>query len=190
MALRVQKNNYIIENSLDSIVYTVGLTKFKQLLIQRRRWYVGLIRNLWDYKMLFSPRYGIMGVLVLPMAIWAIFTTIVFSLYVLFRGFFEAKRQAVLFNSINFDIFHPNMSAFILEKSFLKFATTPLMVFTLLFIIVLIGYMIFAKKWVKKHSNVKYSLVLFLLFYSFIACIWWIDALLYSTIFYKKLRWR
>jgi len=190
MALRVQKHNYIIENSLNSIVYTIGLTRFKELLIQRRRWYVGLIRNLWDYKMLFSPRYGIMGVLVLPMAIWAIFTTIVFSLYVLFRGFFEAKRQAVLFGSINFDIFHPNMSAFILERSFLKFATTPLMVFTLLFIIVLVGYMIFAKKWVKKHSNVKYSLVLFLLFYSFIACIWWIDALIHSTVRYKKLKWR
>lgn len=190
MALRVQKNNYVIENSLDSIIYTVGLPRFRELLIQRRRWYVGLIRNLWDYRILFSPKYGILGVLILPMAIWAMFTTILFSIYVLFRGFFEAKRQTTLMNSINFDIFHLNMNSFILERSFLKFATTPLIVFTLLFIILLIGYMMFAKKWVKKHSNVKYSLALFLIFYSFLACIWWIDSIIHSTIRYKKLKWR
>ncbi len=190
MALRVQKHNYVIENSLNAVIYTIALTKFRPLLIQRRRWYVGLIRNLWDYRLLFSPKYGIMGILVLPMAVWAIFTSIVFSIYVLYKAFSQAKRQAILMNSINFDIFHINTNSFIFEQLWLKFSTTPLLIFTILFIIILFGYMLFAKKWVKKHSNVKYSLILFLIFYSFLACIWWIDSIIHSTLRYKKLKWR
>lgn len=190
MALRIQKNGYVIENSLDSVVYTGGVERFVPLLRQRRRWYVGLIRNFIDYNKLFSFKQGVMGILVLPMAIWAIFTTIVFTIYISVKMIIDINRRLALYNSVNYNIFYIDFNSYFFERSFIHFASTPLIVFTFMFIIILIGYMIFAKRWVKKHTNVGYSLVLFLIFYSFVSFVWWVNALLYSSVFYKKIKWR
>ncbi|HJX50612.1 MAG TPA: glycosyltransferase family 2 protein [Candidatus Nanoarchaeia archaeon] len=43
MALRIQSKGYITENCPTAPAYTVAPSKFKELMIQRRRWYYGLI---------------------------------------------------------------------------------------------------------------------------------------------------
>ena len=45
MALRIQFKGYIIENCPEAPVYTIAHKRFKPLLIQRRRWYFGIIKN-------------------------------------------------------------------------------------------------------------------------------------------------
>ena len=52
MALRIQKNGFVIENAPEATVYTIAPNKFKSLLIQRRRWYNGLMKNTWNIKIL------------------------------------------------------------------------------------------------------------------------------------------
>ena len=50
MSLRIQFKGYHIENCPEAPAYTVPPSKFKELMIQRRRWYYGLLKNLWDYR--------------------------------------------------------------------------------------------------------------------------------------------
>ena len=66
LALRIQSKNFLIENSVDANVYTVGPKNFKQLFNQRMRWYLGLMSNLLKYKSLFGKKYGDLGIFVLP----------------------------------------------------------------------------------------------------------------------------
>lgn len=190
MALRIQKYHYKIENSLNSMIYTPGMSSFMKLLKQRRRWYGGGIRNYYDYRELVSPQYGILGLLIIPMTFWTIFSIILFNIYTFFKAFNNLKDQLIFYKSVNFDIFHFEFSSLLIRRAFLIFSTTPLMLFSFIFIIVLISYMIFAKIWVHKHSKIKLSVLAFILFYSPLSLIWWLDAIIHSTLLYKKIKWR
>ena len=61
LALRIESHKYIIENAIDVNVYTVGVPTFKGLLSQRIRWYRGMLDNFWNYRHMFSKRYGNLG---------------------------------------------------------------------------------------------------------------------------------
>lgn len=190
MALRIQKHHYKIENSLNSMIYTPGMSSFMNLLVQRRRWYGGGLRNYYDYRELISPKHGVLGLLIIPMTFWTIFAIILFNIYTFLKALEGLKDQLIFYQSVNFDIFHFEFSSLLLRRALLIFSTNPLMLFSFIFIVVLIGYMMFAKIWVHKHSKIKLSVVAFLLFYSVLSMIWWIDAIIHSTLFHKKVKWR
>ncbi len=64
MALKLQENNYKIENAVDADVYTVAPDNVGNLYRQRRRWYQGLIHNSIKYRRLFfNAEYGDFGML-------------------------------------------------------------------------------------------------------------------------------
>lgn len=191
MALRIQSHDLLIENSTKSIVYTHPPKTFRPLLIQRRRWYVGLIRNLKDYKrLLFSKNHGALGLIVLPMALFAIFMSIILTTYYAVKSIIDVRRELLLLQSINFDF----LSMFEFTKytfsSFLfNFFSYPITIFMVVFIIITLGYMYYAKSKVKEHSNVKLSLPIFLVLYSFLFAFWWAVAFIYDMI-YKDVNWR
>ncbi|MDD5023118.1 MAG: glycosyltransferase [Candidatus ainarchaeum sp.] len=190
MALRIQSKGYKIANSVDSVVYTKAPTKFIPLLKQRRRWYVGQTRNYIDYKGLFSRKYGALGTIVLPLSIWAIASSIIFSISVIIRGIGELYHKLILYKSINFEISSSFFGGGKLYDLLLEVLINPLFSFSIFFIILLMGYLFFARRFIKKHYKIRHGLILFLLVYSLLLCIWWIDALIYATIKYKKLKWR
>lgn len=190
MALRIQKHGYIIENSIDSVIYTRVPTKFKPLVIQRRRWYSGLLRNLWDYRELFTPKYGIMALFVLPMAIVSIITTMIFTTYLSIKTIERIQHNLALMNLVDFNVFNFQFDTALFQRVILRSATTPLTLFTIFFVIILASYMIFAKKWVKKNSRVALSLVLFFFIYSFLSFVWWTVSLFYTAFARKKIVWR
>ena len=102
IALRIQSHHYIIENAQTAAVYTIAPKTFRALMVQRRRWYTGLIRNLWSYKRLFGPKYGALGTIVLPVAVSTIALSIVLTLYVVIKGLAEIRRDLLSLNAINF----------------------------------------------------------------------------------------
>jgi len=190
VALRIQKNQFIIENSLESVVYTVAPNKFFNLLKQRRRWYTGLLKNLWNYRMLFSKEYGVMGTIVLPIAIITIILSVILTSYLLVNTIIQVKKEILLLKSINFDfasIFELNK--FAIERFFFILFSNPVTSFFLLFIFILGGYMIFSKTKVKEHSNIKLSIFLFSFIYAFLFAFWWIISFVYA-LFGKKVSWR
>lgn len=66
MTLRVQSHNYNVACVLDSYASTIVPTTFNQLKRQRVRWNYGTFYNLYKYKRLFAPKYGDLGIFVLP----------------------------------------------------------------------------------------------------------------------------
>lgn len=64
---RLQKKPYSVRFITDPICWTEVPETLRQLARQRRRWHLGLIQTMMKYKtMLFKPRYGRVGVLIMP----------------------------------------------------------------------------------------------------------------------------
>ncbi|MHB0865899.1 MAG: glycosyltransferase family 2 protein [Minisyncoccota bacterium] len=88
MALRIQQAGYEIENAPRARVYTKSPDTALKLIKQRTRWTSGFLRNvLGEYRGLIGDReHGVLGMLVLPVAVVAIgsslliFSTTLFSI--------------------------------------------------------------------------------------------------------------
>lgn len=74
MALRIQRAGYGIENAPRARVYTKAPATLAKLVKQRTRWVRGFLRNtLGEYRdMVGNRRFGILGMLVLPVAVLTI----------------------------------------------------------------------------------------------------------------------
>ena len=65
--LKRQKMKYRIVFVPDPVCWTEVPTKFKTLLMQRNRWHRGLLQSFArHWRMLFNPRFGVIGTLALP----------------------------------------------------------------------------------------------------------------------------
>jgi cellulose synthase/poly-beta-1,6-N-acetylglucosamine synthase-like glycosyltransferase len=190
MALRIQAKNYKIVNNLNAIAFTVAPNKFVPLMKQRRRWYTGLLKCLLNYRRLFSKKYGAMGVVVLPVAIITVILSVILTAYLAVNSLIKLKKELILWRSINFNVLDTlQFNSFVFERYLFLLFSTPVTVFAILFILILLGYMIFAKKYVKEYSNIKLSLVPYILFYAFLFSFWWLISFFY-TLFNKKVVWR
>ncbi len=190
MALRIQYHHYRLVNNPDAVVYAVAPNKFKTLLIQRRRWYAGLIKNIWDYRALFSKKYGILGILVLPLAIISVIISIILTSYVVINSLFKIKKEILLWKSINFHFMNSfELNKYIFSKYFFILMSNPITIFFIILVLLLLGYMFFAKTKIKQYTNIRISLILFLLFFSLLFVFWWIVSIIY-IIFNKKISWR
>ena len=188
IALRIQYHNYAIENSLDSVIYTIPPNNFRSVLKQRKRWYNGLILNLWRYRKLFSRKYGDLGTVVLPVAVITILFSVVLTTYVFVQTLFDVWREIYLFSAINFDLSFFQINKYTVERFFFSIFSNPLFTMSFIFVFILLGYMLFAKRSVKRNAAIKFSMVLFLVFYSFLFSFWWTVSL-FDALFKRKVVW-
>ncbi|MFZ2167887.1 MAG: glycosyltransferase [Minisyncoccia bacterium] len=89
MALRIQRAGYEIENAPRARVYTKSPDTVVGLIKQRTRWTAGFIRNvLGEYReLIWSRKHGVLGMLILPLAVLSVGSTIfVFSLMLFTLG--------------------------------------------------------------------------------------------------------
>jgi cellulose synthase/poly-beta-1,6-N-acetylglucosamine synthase-like glycosyltransferase len=190
IALRIQYYHGILENSTNSIVYTETPSTFKSLMIQRKRWYVGLLKNLMNYRKLFSREYGALGMIILPMALFSIIIALIVSSYLIIKALLDFKREIIMLKSINFNILSLlEFNKYSFERFIFSGLSNPLTLFTIIVIGITLGYMFFAKKRVKNYSNIAIGFPFFMLFYSFLYAFWWIVSIFY-TFFNKKVSWR
>ena len=90
MALRLQENHFKIVNAHKAVVYTVGPRTLYRLYKQRVRWTGGFIQNAIDYRrMILNPKYGNLGMLILPIAMYSIIVTIFFLSFTLIKSIFN-----------------------------------------------------------------------------------------------------
>lgn len=167
VALRIQEHKYLIKNAMDAEVFTVGPSKFKPLARQRTRWYRGFTENVWNYKKLFSPKYGDLGVFVLPIAFISVAFCIIFFLYTIY--IYSDKLIKILLNlaSINFD-FWPLLK--------MNFHLTP-MVFLGIGSLVLGTTMVYiGKKFSNDRAKFKIPYLTYLIVYWPLFAIWWLMA--------------
>ena len=93
LALRIQYLGYRIENCPDAPAWTIAPAKFRESLLQRRRWYYGWIKNLWKYRKIFGKKYGDLGSFVIPTAGLNVIFSVVVIIYALFKSIITIKDE-------------------------------------------------------------------------------------------------
>jgi|SRR3989344_714655 len=190
VALRIQSKDKIIENAEDAAVYTIGPGTFTSLLYQRRRWYIGLMKNLWAYRHLFGPKKGALGTIVLPTAVTTIVLSVTLTIYMLVKALTRIKQEIISLNSINFQFTSAyELSSYMFEVAALTILSNKLVLLAALFITLLWFYMYFSRKKMRYSENIKFSFVLFLAFYSFLFAFWWVISALHLLL-NRKILWR
>ena len=191
VALRIQANHYIIENSPDSPVYTIAPSKFKELLIQRRRWYIGLMKNTWKYKKIFfNKEYGDLGMFVFPIAWISIFFSVFVTVYLFFKTLFQVKDEIEFLRSVHFDFGSLlDINAYFLERWVFLFVSNPVIVFIFFFMIIIGGYLIYAARMLGRVGGWYFNLPLFFMFFAILFGFWWTTSVIYA-LFNRDVGWR
>ncbi len=105
MALRLQKNNYRILQTLETSVYTIPPATFKQLLKQRNRWYKGSVLNTIGYKkMIFKKKFGDFGMMQMPLTLISGVMTISVVLGTIYYALKPLFNKLYKINLVGFDL--------------------------------------------------------------------------------------
>jgi len=191
IALRIQSLHYKIANCPEAVVYTISPSKFKELLIQRKRWYSGLIKHLTgQYKHMFGVEHGILGVLVLPVAIVTIFSTIFLTAYTLARSVSSLRDEIISLSAVNFDFGNFfEFSKFAVQHFVSSVLSQPIFLMFLVFCTFLFFIILFAKKKSQFKDSFGLSLLFFIFTFSILFSFWWVVTFFY-VISGKKIIWR
>jgi len=190
LTLRIQCHGYEIENDPDAPAYTNPPRTFFHLLKQRRRWYAGLMKNLWDYKKIINPKYGDMGMFVIPIAVISIILAVIVTIYLFFKTLFNVKDELILLSNVNFDFNSIwGINKYVIERFIFLLISNPVFVFILFFFVILGGYLFYASKKLGKSSGWVINLPLFFLFFAVLFGFWWIVSIVYVCL-NKKISWR
>ncbi len=176
IAIRLQKHQYKIVQTFDTVVETIVPTTWKKLFRQRIRWYKGSVDNSIKYKsLIFNKKYGDFGIIRMP--------TIVLSgiiAIVLVGTFLQALAAKIMMTfsylqDINFDLL-TLIKHFSFEMNILSWPFSRLFVaatlFGISFFIMIYSYRLIKEK-VTNHGRTFVSLVTYLFIYGFfITAVW------------------
>jgi cellulose synthase/poly-beta-1,6-N-acetylglucosamine synthase-like glycosyltransferase len=105
LTYRLQKNQYKIVQLMDTFVYTIAPKSFKEIYLQRNRWFKGAFLNTISYrKMLFNKKYGDFGLIQLPMVLISGAIAVSLLLVTVYFGFIKYIKDFIDLRFINFDI--------------------------------------------------------------------------------------
>lgn len=190
IALRIQLKGFHTENCPEAPAYTIAPRKFKDLLIQRRRWYYGLMKNLWNYRKLISFKYGDLGAFVIPIAIISIILAVFVTVYLFFKTILTLRKDLLFLQNINFDFANAfDINFYVIERFLFLYFSKPVIIFILIFMGILGFYMYYASKKIGRISGLVVNLTLFFLFFAILFGFWWIVSIFYA-LFTKQVKWR
>ncbi|MEM4605868.1 MAG: glycosyltransferase family 2 protein [Candidatus Pacearchaeota archaeon] len=195
MALRIQSLGYKIANAQQAKVYTVGPKNFRELTKQRKRWYIGLIKNCWNYRKLMNKKYGDLGITMLPLLWLSVFFSIALFFYFIFKLIQSSYKEYLILKSFNFNIIERGSFLFdkdlffkAIENNFFSLFNKPIFLFFIFFIMITFFYAFYSRRKIGKIENLYFGLTLFVVYFSINYAIWWIISIL-NAIFSKKHSW-
>jgi cellulose synthase/poly-beta-1,6-N-acetylglucosamine synthase-like glycosyltransferase len=182
LALRIQSNNYEIENAHDAYVYTVGPHTFKGLWNQRLRWYYGFLRNTEDYRELFSWKHGALGLFILPASFFSVSLVIASVIYTVYQIVSQSFDKLVYLQATGWDLtrIHINFDAFFLNLN-------SVAILGILSLIIGIIVLLAAKKIAGERSIIRHYLW-FLFTYWILFSVWW-SAAIYMRLTGRRITW-
>lgn len=105
MALRLQKENYKILQTVDSEVTTLAPASISTLYAQRNRWFKGSILNAMKYKsMLFNSKYGDFGMIQMPTIILSGIIALILLITIVYTTLQPAVMYLYHLSLVDFDI--------------------------------------------------------------------------------------
>ena len=169
IALRIQSHKFLIENSADAEVFTVAPATFIELLKQRLRWYLGFIENIAKYKNLFGKHHDHLGAFILPAAFISALLVIVVLFYSLSKLVFNSIQKIMNYYFVGFDF----KTLLNFKVDWFLFNINAITILALFCLVFGISMIYFAKRISNEKSKVKYSYVIYLLFYWILFGFWW-----------------
>ncbi|MBV9349777.1 MAG: glycosyltransferase family 2 protein [Patescibacteria group bacterium] len=185
IALRLQRGGWRIQNAPGAGVYTNAPKTVKALVKQRVRWTTGFMRNAMDYRDLIgNPAYGVLGLMVLPLAVVFIFAGVAFfgiSVWNTIASLWQfIERASEVPLSFTFAL-HPFDFFFAPITASLFFS---LVLTTMTLLLIFIGGGLAGKK-----TKLGLSLIAYFTLYSLIA-VWWRVRAIYDVVFGIRRSWR
>ena len=184
MGLRLQENNCQVKHALDSYVYTKTPTTFKALYHQRVRWAYGGIKNLWDYRHLFGPQHGNLGMLVLPANLVSFIAFPLSISIVLYRLISHGLRYLHSWSAVGFS--GDALLSFLPSFSFS--VPSPLIMIGAVQITLTLIFILFSKKLTRDNSKIGRSL-LFAALFSFPLLSLYLISAFYRIISNQTVKW-
>jgi len=182
MCLRLQRNHHKVANAPNAIVYTTAPHTLKQLYKQRVRWTYGFVKNAIDYYyMFFNPRYGNLGLLVLPLSIVSLMSGVLLFSALIWNTTLRVLEEIVRFQAVGISIATTKFDPFYINTSVLMTVIMTLLVLTL--ILMGIG------KYLAKDRIVSIDMPIFMALYGFITP-FWLTGALYKAVTSNNVRWR
>ena len=182
MGIRLQRHGKRIANEPEARVHTVAPATLRELFKQRIRWTYGFIKNSYDYSfMFFNPKYGTLGLLVLPMSAFSLLSAMYLFFAIVWNAGVFVVEEFIRFQTIG-------VSVPVSELDIFYVSTAPVVgiTFTLLFLTVVL--MIIGKR-LSRDSGTILDIPLYILLYSFLAPVW-LTLAVYKSIAGSNVRWR
>lgn len=177
MALRMQRAGKLIENAPKARVYTKTPRTVPKLVKQRTRWTSGFLRNIiYDYSDLIgNPKYGALGMLVLPLGMLAIVSGIIVFYVLIFEFVMQVINTLIIESGVplSYSLFPHNLH-------FLSWFYWPLTIVVLLGFVLTtctLTLMIIGKRISRTPSSLIFGIVAYLFLYGLIAPLWLMRAL-------------
>ncbi|HEC94049.1 MAG TPA: glycosyltransferase [Candidatus Kaiserbacteria bacterium] len=174
MALRMQKAHMLIENSPRVRVYTKAPSTITALIKQRMRWTSGFLRNmLFEYRGLIgNPRYGVLGIGVLPLSIFSIITVAGLFLFSVFQIISNMIHMFIVSRGIP-------LSYILTPHTFdwFYFPITTLLLVGIVLMSMTIIFMIIGKQISRTPGKLTKSTASYILLYWIISPIWLVRAI-------------
>jgi cellulose synthase/poly-beta-1,6-N-acetylglucosamine synthase-like glycosyltransferase len=185
IALRMQRGGLKIAHAHDALVYTVPPDTIGKLLKQRVRWSYGFIKNAYDFRdMIFNRKYGNVGMLVLPMAIFSVISVLYVSSVSIISMLQKLATWFVRIQTVGIDwsLHMPNFEWFYINTELIAFVSA---------VVGLGSFLIIAasRKMSEGKFNIGLDLIYYLTLYMFIAPLW-IGKAAWNAIFSVKTTWR
>ncbi len=182
MALRMQDAGYLIANAPGAIVHTSTPKTIGHLFNQRVRWTYGWLRNGVDYRHMFgNPKYGNLGLIVLPSALISVGAAIYFFVRILYE-FAIMLQHELLKIEVTGALPHAGFNLFYFNTSMMWILVWVAVLFILL--LIAMGSLIGTGK-----RSLPIGTPLFVLFYSFLVPLW-LGTAVVRAVFRTGVRWR
>jgi peptidoglycan-N-acetylglucosamine deacetylase len=188
MALRIQRAGFLIENAPRAKVYTKTPKTIPTLIKQRVRWSTGFVRNvIYEYRDLIgNPNFGTLGLVVLPLGLFAILSGISLFFIVIFQTIFNITHTLIISRGVPFSYnFIPHFHTF-------EWFYAPLTAIAFLTVIAMTGsvsFMLLGKKISGTSSPLALGILVYIFFYGVIAPIWLIRTV-YDVLTGARRSWR
>ncbi len=184
ISLRVQSEHYLIENVVDANVYTSGVKTFRAFISQRIRWFCGFIIQMRRYKHLVSPKYGNLGVFILPTSIIYVLLTLFMFFYTMIMLIYNLVDWLWAIHLVGLDM--TQIFDFTFDPFFLTFSNTTVLPVILFF--VLLGFMYYIKRISNEKQGILLPYLIFSFTYWFLGALCWVIAV-YYYVKGKKIKW-
>jgi cellulose synthase/poly-beta-1,6-N-acetylglucosamine synthase-like glycosyltransferase len=182
MGLRLQSAHKKIGNEPLAHVLTISPNTLYRLYRQRIRWVYGFLMNAWDYKyMLGNPRYGNVGMLVLPTAILSVFGAVYLFALTLFNIASSLITTATKIYTTGLTFKMPQFDLFYLN--------TDAMLFIVMVLVGMILFILYNSAHLAETKLHKKDALVYLAIYGLVAPLWLTGALARASVGAES-KWR